>query len=366
MATKTDAFDLDPLIAEYCATFASTWAPNTRAIYDRAFRLLRDWLAQQGRPCTTDSLTFPILSEFVARLKTTPRASGVWRGDRRAVERSRHAPGQQTLSLNTVNAYMRSIRAFVSWLVGEGQLARDPFRRFDRRTGPNPLLPHEETPTKGATLLDIERLERGCRGSGPLDLRDQAIVSVLKTTTARNSVVRLLRLDDIDFERDLITFRRGKAQKTLEVALQPETKAALLRFIHRGRRQLMPRYPVRGLERVVVGADPGWLFIARDNGRGNRTRPLSANGLSQMLTRRYRAGGGDMSFFGSHRIRHGAATLLANNGMPIDELSRFMGHSSTDVTRRYARHTPQALGSLAADAMARSGLAGGPRRRRTA
>ena len=366
MVKTTDALDLGPLVTEYRATFASTWAKNTRAIYDRSFALLCDWLAQESRPETTTSLTFATLSEFVAHLKSTPRASGVWRGDRAAVERSQRLPGQTTLSLNTVNAYMRSIRAFVSWLVGEGLISTDPFRRYDRRTGSNPLLPHEETPTKGASLADFAIIERGCRGANPLDLRDQAIISVLKTTTARNSVVRLLRLDDVDFERDLITFRRGKGQKTLEVTLHPETKAALQRYIQRGRKRLLPRYPVRGMERVTIGSDPGWLFLARDNGFGAKAGPLSANGLSEMITRRYKAGGGLLSFFGSHRIRHGAATLLANNGMPIDELSRFMGHSTTDVTRRYATHTPQALGSLAADAMARSGLTSSPRRRRSA
>jgi len=65
-----------------------------------------------------------------------------------------------------------------------------------------------------------------------------------------------------------------------------------------------------------------------------------------------------LPYFGSHRIRHGTATLLANNGMPLEELSRYMGHASTQVTRRYAVQTPDALGERAAEALARAGLAG--------
>ena len=80
------------------------------------------------------------------------------------------------------------------------------------------------------------------------------------------------------------------------------------------------------------------------------------NAVSLMLTRRYHAGGGSLRTFGSHRIRHATATLLVNNGMPLEEVSRYLGHSSTDVTRRYARQTPDALGRRAADALARSGL----------
>ncbi len=44
------------------------------------------------------------------------------------------------------------------------------------------------------------------------------------------------------------------------------------------------------------------------------------NALSGMLTRRYHAGGGTLPYFGSHRIRHAVATLMVNNGMPLDEV----------------------------------------------
>jgi hypothetical protein len=67
-------------------------------------------------------------------------------------------------------------------------------------------------------------------------------------------------------------------------------------------------------------------------------------------------GGGTLPYFGSHRIRHAAATFLVNNGMPLDEVSRYLGHSSTDVTRRYARQTPEALGRRAAEAFGRAGV----------
>jgi integrase len=78
-----------------------------------------------------------------------------------------------------------------------------------------------------------------------------------------------------------------------------------------------------------------------------------------MLTRRYHVGGGGLPYFGSHRIRHATATLLVNNGMPLDEVSRYLGHPSTLTTRRYARPTAEALGVQAADALARAGLVAG-------
>jgi integrase len=234
------------------------------------------------------------------------------------------------------------------WFVDEGLLSCDPFRRSRRRAALNPLLPSEETPTKSATLDDIRALETGCAGDRPLDLRDRAVVSILKTTAARNSSVRLLQLEDLDFERALIRFRRGKGGKTLDVALQPETRAALSAYLERGRPLLVEQAG------TATEADPGWLFVSACQSDG--VQPLSMNAVSLMLTRRYHAGGGSLRTFGSHRIRHATATLLVNNGMPLEEVSRYLGHSSTDVTRRYARQTPDALGRRAAEALERAGL----------
>src|SRR5665647_1137850 len=278
------ALPLRPLIAEYTATFGSTWRPVTRRKHTDDFARLIAWLTENGRPVTTASLDFMTLVDYVEYLRVRPKVSGVWRGAPDALGRSlRHTP-VQTLSANSINAYVRPLRSLVIWLVDEGLLACDPFRRSRRRAALNPLLPSEETPTKSATLDDIRALEAGCTGDRPLDLRDRAIVSILKTTAGRNSGVRLLRVEDIDFERSLIRFRRGKGGKTLDVALQPETRAALLAYLDRGRPTLVEQSR-RGGE-----ADPGWLFVSACQSDG--VQPLSMNAVSLMLTRRYHAGGG--------------------------------------------------------------------------
>jgi integrase len=43
-------------------------------------------------------------------------------------------------------------------------------------------------------------------------------------------------------------------------------------------------------------------------------------------------------------------------GWWLAEVSRYLGHSSTDVTRRYLQQTPDALGRRAAEALERAGL----------
>jgi integrase/recombinase XerD len=340
---REPALPLEPLIEEFCLTFGAGWGRVTRRKHADDFGRFLRWLADNDIEATTNALDFLVLAQYVDELRKRPRVHGVWRGAPDALARTVASGPVQTLSANSVNAYVRPIRSLSIYLVDEGLLSVNPFRRSRRRAALNPLLPSEETPTKSATLDDLEALSRGCAGDEPLDLRDRAVVSILVTTAARNSSVRLLRTDDVDFERSTIRFRRAKGGKTLDVALHPDARAAITDYLERGRSALLARR-----------ADTGVLF---PSSRG-ADAPMGMNAVSLMLTRRYRAGGGNLPYFGSHRIRHATATILVNNGMPLEEVSRYLGHSSTAPTRRYAQQTPAALGVRAAEALARAGVSG--------
>ena len=42
--------------------------------------------------------------------------------------------------------------------------------------------------------------------------------------------------------------------------------------------------------------------------------------------------------FTSHSFRHGEATLLAQEGLPAEDIGRYLGHSSAEVTRAHYIH----------------------------
>jgi integrase len=43
-------------------------------------------------------------------------------------------------------------------------------------------------------------------------------------------------------------------------------------------------------------------------------------------------------------LRHTAAVLMAENGVPMSEISQYLGHNSTETTERvYARYSPDYL-----------------------
>ena len=48
-------------------------------------------------------------------------------------------------------------------------------------------------------------------------------------------------------------------------------------------------------------------------------------------------------------LRHSAAVHMAEEGVPISEISQYLGHSNTQITERiYARYSPEYLRKAAA------------------
>jgi hypothetical protein len=160
MQEGSPSLSLADAIDRYTAIFGAGWKPVTRKKHQSDFERLIDWLTLERLPLTTASLEFHILVRYVEHLRARPKVGGVWRGAPDARARSAAAGPAGTLSANSVNAYVRPIRSLCIWLVDEGFLPVNPFRRSRRRAALNPLLPSEETPTKGATLDDLHALHR--------------------------------------------------------------------------------------------------------------------------------------------------------------------------------------------------------------
>jgi DNA-directed RNA polymerase specialized sigma24 family protein len=79
---------------------------------------------------------------------------------------------------------------------------------------------------------------------------------------------------------------------------------------------------------------------------GDAGQDVAQAAFARALERRDRFHGGD------------ARGWLYTIGLRLafNELSRYLGHSSTMPTRRYAQQTPDSLGAQAAEALARAGL----------
>src|SRR5664280_2310672 len=124
----TTILALEPLIAEFTATCGFDWNPVTRRKHAADFARFLAWLGATGLPATTASFDLPTLAAYVGELRRRPKVTGVWRGTPGAAEWAAANADGRSLSANTVNAYVRPLRALAGWLADEGLLPAAPFR----------------------------------------------------------------------------------------------------------------------------------------------------------------------------------------------------------------------------------------------
>lgn len=184
----------------------------------------------------------------------------------------------------------------------------------------------------------IKVLEHGCSGNMPLDLRDQAIVAVLKTTAARASSVGMLRVRDVELYVGALWLPWRGTERRHRVALLPEAAFAISTYLAFGRPWLLGVTPGPG---GVASSGSGRLFLAQNSRSGAAGRPLNTSALSAMLTRRYHVGGGTRRFLGSHEVRSVVIELLARGGLPLVDLARLIGHGPTTPAQSFLHPKPQ-------------------------
>jgi site-specific recombinase XerD len=287
---------------------------RTNDLADGWSSLLRDWdrsLRAGNYPETTRYDYLLAAAQLAAYLCTvTDEEFAAAAADPTAVQRVHledfEAWMVQTRSASTALNKHKALQQFFKYLVEEEEIPQSPMRRIRQPKTPRHLVPvlhADET----RTVLDF------CRGTTFVDLRDQAIIRVLANTGARLSEVANLALDDVDLNRDVVTFR-GKGAKDRQVRIGPKTARALSRYLRARSRQ-------RGAGRAEI-----WLAV-----RG--AAPLSGNGVKLMLRRRGALAG--IANLHAHRWRHSFAHEWKLAGGDTGDLMLLLGWASEEMAHHY-------------------------------
>ena len=221
--------------------------------------------------------------------------------------------GRNPASLARATTALRGLYRF--W-VGEGTLVVDP--TADVRS---PTLPRRLP--KALEEDQVIGLIESVDGSGPVDLRDRALLEVLYGTGARISEVVGLSLLDLTGDDGLLRVF-GKGSKERLVPLGGPARMALDRWLGpTGRPLLEPR-------RFARRSDAEAVFL---NVRGAR---LSRQGAwAAVQGRARRVGLGDV--VSPHVLRHSCASHLLAHGADIRVVQEVLGHVSIATTQIYTR-----------------------------
>ncbi len=153
-----------------------------------------------------------------------------------------------------------------------------------------------------------------------LNARDRAILTIYYGCGLRRNEGIHVDIGDLNFDRRTLHVRRGKNYKERLVPFGKEASRHLQEWIY-DHRPLM-----------LKDKNEGWLLVSR---RGNH---ITAGGLYPRLRKLVQQTGDPelrKKEIGLHSLRHSIATHLLQNGMELQKIQRFLGHSSLKSTQIY-------------------------------
>lgn len=208
------------------------------------------------------------------------------------------------LKASTVNMRLRMLKAFIRFLIEKGTVRSEVLSKRMSVKVPDPL-PRAMDPDDVNRLLSVIE-----------DVRDRAIVTVLLRTGMRIGELLNTLVSEINLkERKIEIYEAEKTRVGRVVYLSKDAIAALKAWL-RNRNK-----------------DYAYLIYGR---KGKPLTYQTARNRFKICLEK-----ADLSHKGYslHCLRHTFATDLLNAGMRLEYLQPLLGHSSIEMTRRYARLT---------------------------
>lgn len=222
------------------------------------------------------------------------------------------------LSSASLNKHQQAIKLFIKYLNQVGRINL-PNIRFESETN------HTNQVTV-LSQLEVEALIKATAWlpENPhlhkLRERDKAIITIYYSCGLRRSEGIALNVEDVHFDKKYIHVKKGKNNKQRLVPLTKQSLVYLQDYIYNSR----PQYP-RSKENQA-------LLVSL---KGNRMNGQSALLRIKLLQLRVPNVELQDKQIGLHTLRHSIATHLLQNGMPMESISNFLGHSSLESTQLY-------------------------------
>ena len=204
----------------------------------------------------------------------------------------------------TIEGYRSILYGYFAWLAREGLIATNPAVNIAP-------IRYEKKVREPYSDVDLYRIHECCdveRGNRCTSVRNKAIIAFLESTGCRISEVCGLNRDNINFDENECVVH-GKGNKERIVYLNDVASMLLKRYLT-SRNDSSPA-----------------LFI------GKRSERMTPGGIRFLLKRFEEKA--CLSNVHPHRFRRTLATNLIDRGMPIQEVSKLLGHEHLDTTMTY-------------------------------
>lgn len=217
---------------------------------------------------------------------------------------------------NSVQSILTAIRCFYRHLHLAGLLGRDL-----TATVPSPKSYYAPELPGTWTAGDVDDLLTSIDRGSPVGKRDYAMLLMVARLGLRASDIKSLRIDGFDWEARQISITQHKTGVPLVLPLLDDVGWAVIDYLRGGR---------------PAGATCPELFVRHN-------APFDAFGdtsnLTYILSKRAQAAGvkAPRDRKTLHSLRHALAKRLLDQSVPIEDISRILGHVNKRTTSIYLR-----------------------------
>ena len=275
-------------IGGYLSSLASLGkSANTIRLYTTVLQRFSEWL-----------------SDFQQEIEISPAVIARYRCELR----------ESPLSVNSIRQHLTILQAFFAKI--------EAFSRLTDGTEKNPVL-REEIPdeiplTYGDALTseEIQTLLAVKPKASKMSIRNHALIVLLLQSGLRNSELRALTVEDLDFENHIVTVQRGKGDKGRAAPFPALARQAVAEYLNSG-------------ARPHETPDSAPLFGSAVGGTWHEYNMNALNALVKRYTKKVI--GRDVH---CHLLRHAAASAWDDAGANIRDVQKALGHSDIRTTER--------------------------------
>jgi site-specific recombinase XerD len=225
----------------------------------------------------------------------------------------------------SLKGVVEKMRSFLRWLHMTRQTARD----LSSTVIAPSIYAHESIPC-AIRAEDAKKVLAAAQGDiTPKGLRDYAILQLLSTYGVRAGEISALRLEDVDWRKEILRIRHSKTGATSYLPLLSEVGEAVLRYLENSR----PKTHFRE------------IFIRCKAPYRPFTRSAAVHGL--VSCRIVAAGVSTTGKHGPHIFRHARAVSLLRAMVPMKQIGDLLGHRSADSTVDYLKLATEDLRAVA-------------------
>ena len=229
---------------------------------------------------------------------------------------------KENVSLTTINNEIRNLSSFYEWMQKEEIRTKNPMNKIEQ-------IKVYKKQKEAFTDMEIEKMRGRIQ-----DNRTRAIFELLLSTWCRVSEIAQIRLSEIDGDRILI---HGKGKKDRYAYMNAKALFAVKEYL-KERRDLNPfLFPkmislLDAAQKRKGQPQSEYRFFYRDPELIEENNHIDKGTIESIIRKLGRSV--DVVAH-PHKFRRTGATSALRTGMPIEQVSKILGHANLSVTQIY-------------------------------